>query len=138
MTTAVDTNVFIGLWNEDDALNMAAARALKSVRGPLVICGAVYAELLAFPGRTEMFLDDFFSRAQISIEWPFDENVWRVAGNVFSEYSDRRRRARSGEPRRILADFVIGAHASVNGYALMTLDNRLYRSAFPKLRLIRA
>jgi predicted nucleic acid-binding protein len=137
MITAVDTNVFIGLWNEDDALNMTAANALKLVRGPLAICGAVYAELLAWPGRTEEFLDDFFSRAQINIDWTMDENVWRMAGSAFSEYSARRRKARSEDPRRILADFVIGAHAWVNHYAFLTLDDRLYRAAFPKLQLIR-
>jgi hypothetical protein len=33
----------------------------------------------------------------------------------------------------ILADFVIGAHASANGCRLLTLDYGLYRSSFPTL-----
>ena len=37
--------------------------------------------------------------------------------------------------RRILADFVIGAHALANGCRLLTLDDRLYRSAFPTLAI---
>jgi predicted nucleic acid-binding protein len=32
-----------------------------------------------------------------------------------------------------LADFLIGAHAAVNGYRLLTLDAGLYRASFPKL-----
>jgi predicted nucleic acid-binding protein len=34
--------------------------------------------------------------------------------------------------RRILADFLIGAYAAVHRYRLLTLDQRLYRAAFPK------
>jgi predicted nucleic acid-binding protein len=40
-------------------------------------------------------------------------------------------------PRRILADFLIGAHACERGYRLLTLDDRLYRAAFPDLALVR-
>jgi predicted nucleic acid-binding protein len=39
-------------------------------------------------------------------------------------------------PRRILADFVIGAHALRRAYALLTLDDRLYRLAFPRLEIM--
>jgi predicted nucleic acid-binding protein len=32
-----------------------------------------------------------------------------------------------------MADFMIGAHAETRGYRLLTLDERVYRAAFPKL-----
>jgi predicted nucleic acid-binding protein len=35
--------------------------------------------------------------------------------------------------RRILADFLIGAHAHTSSYRLLTLDERLYKEAFPTL-----
>ena len=38
-------------------------------------------------------------------------------------------------PRRILADFLIGAHAMQRDYTLLTLDQRVYSKSFPKLRL---
>ena len=62
MISAIDTNVLIALWDRDDTLNSAAQAALDAAfaRGKLVISGAVYAELLAFPQRTENFLDEFF------------------------------------------------------------------------------
>lgn len=138
MTTSIDTNLLVALWNEDDTLNKAAAKALGSIREDLVICGVVYAELLAERGRTEEFLDNFFFETRIEVEWDLDQSIWRSAGNAFAGYSTRRRKSRSGTPRRILADFLIGAHAGVKGYTLVTLDDRLYRAAFPKLRLIRA
>ena len=59
MTTAIDTNILVTLWDEDDTLHVPVRRALEVVfeQGKLVIAGAVYAELLAAPGRTEEFLD---------------------------------------------------------------------------------
>jgi hypothetical protein len=37
--------------------------------------------------------------------------------------------------RRLLADFLIGAHAHIRGYRLLSLDERLYRAAFPTLKI---
>jgi len=37
--------------------------------------------------------------------------------------------------RRILADFLIGAHAAEHDYQLMTGDVHLYRAAFPTLKI---
>ena len=64
------------------------------------------------------------------------ERVLRVAGVAFRGYPGRRRMQRSGEPRRMLADFLIGAHAMVNGYRLLTLDAGMYRAAFPRLSIV--
>ena len=140
MTTALDTNVLVALWDEDDALNSAALEALDSafVLGALVITGAVYAELLAFPRRTESFLDKFLRETQIVVDWDTTEAVWRSAGKAFQAYANRRRKQSSEEPRRILADFLIGAYAAENGYRLLTLDEGIYRAAFPKLEIVRA
>lgn len=134
MTTAIDTNVIVALWDADDTLHRAAREALDTAqdRGRLVICGAVYAELLAAPERTEAFVDGFCEETGIAVEWELGERVWRAAGAAFQGYSVRRRKQKSVEARRILADFVIGAHALVNGYKLLTLDAGIYQ-AFPKL-----
>jgi AbrB family looped-hinge helix DNA binding protein len=37
--------------------------------------------------------------------------------------------------RRILAEFLIGAHAHARGDRLLTLDERAYRAAFPALAI---
>ena len=137
MTTALDTNVLSALWNDDDTLNRIAARALQDTqkKGPMVICGVVYAELLAAAGRTEAFVDQFCEDTHIGIEWELRERIWREAGKAFQEYAARRRRQGSTEPRRLLGDFLVGAHAWVNGYKLLTLDARVYRASFPRLAL---
>lgn len=140
MATVIDTNVIAALWNMDSALNRAARSALDAAlaRGPLIAPAPVYAELMAFAGRTESFLDGFFRETCIAVAWDVEERVWRAAGQAFQSYAGRRRRQREPGPRRILADFVIGAYAARYNYALLTLDEGVYRAAFPALRILRA
>ena len=137
MTTVIDTNVWIALWDTDQQLNSAAQRALDSAQAPgaLVVTGAVYAELLALPGRTEKMLDEFFDATGVRVEWQSGEQVWRLAGRAFQGYVGRRSAKKTELPRRILADFLIGAHAAAYNYRLLTLDQRLYRASFPKLEI---
>jgi len=138
MTTAIDSNIFAALWDRDDALHSLARTALDAAlaRGNLVVAAAVYAELLAFPSRTEAMLDFFFKDTGVTVEWNLEESDWRAAGRAYQKYAQGRRKQRDPGPRRILADFMIGAHALRRGYRLLTLDDRLYRSAFPRLSII--
>ena len=135
MTTAIDTNILVALWNEDDSLNTLARSALDAAlgRGSLVIAAPVFAELLAAPSRDEAFLDSFCRETGISVDWNLDAVIWRTAGRAFQLYVARRRKQRGSGQRRILADFLIGAHAVQNGFRLLTMDHRLYRAAFPRL-----
>lgn len=138
MTTAIDTNIIVALWDKDIALNSLAQCALDTAlrQGNLIVAAPVFAELLAFPGRGEAFLDSFFSETGITVDWILHEAVWRTAGRAFQAYAARRRRHRDSGPRRILADFLIGAHAFQNGFRLLTLNDRLYRAPFPRLSII--
>ena len=54
-----------------------------------------------------------------------------LAGKCFVKYRRRRGARRSPMP-----DFYIGAHAAVEGLALLTRDGKRYRSYFPGLELI--
>jgi predicted nucleic acid-binding protein len=137
MTTAIDTNVIVALWDAEGTLHRAARAALDKAfnEGTLVIAGAVYAELTAAPGRTEAFVDGFCEETGIAVEWELGERVWRAAGAAFQSYAGRRRKQKGAEPRRILADFLIGAHAMVNGYKLLTLDASVYQASFPRLAI---
>ena len=137
MISAVDTNVIVGLWDAEERDHLAALDLLDEAasRGGVVICGAVFGELLAGPGRTEEFINDFLEDAEVSVDWSSNETIWRTAGLAFQKYAARRRRQRADEARRILTDFYIGAHALENGYSLLTLDDGIYRVAFPKLRI---
>jgi predicted nucleic acid-binding protein len=74
MTTAIDTNVIVALWDAEDTLHRPARAALDKAfsEGTLVISGAVYAELLAAPGRTEAFVDRFCEETGIEVEWELE------------------------------------------------------------------
>jgi predicted nucleic acid-binding protein len=137
MTTVIDTNVLIALWDADHTLNSAAQTGLDAAfrRGSLVIPGPVYAELLASPERSETFLDGFLQDTGISVDWNLDEAIWRAAGLAFQLYAARRRKQRDSWPRRILADFLIGAYAREKRCHLLTLDDRFYRISFPDLAI---
>ena len=135
MTTAVDTDVVVALWDSNPRATLAARTALEAAfrRGNLIVAAPVFAELIAAPGRTENFVNRFFEDTGIAIDWNLGEAIWRSAGQAFRGYAERRRKHRDLGTRRILADFLIGAHAAARGYRLLTLDARLYRAAFPTL-----
>lgn len=137
MTTAVDTNVVVALWDADPKLSLAAQTALEAAfnRGSLVVSAPVFAELMAAPGRTESFVSSFLEATGIVVEWDLSEGAWRSAGRAFQDYAERRHKQRDRGSRRILADFLIGAHAQTRGYRLLSLDARLYKAAFPTLTI---
>jgi predicted nucleic acid-binding protein len=82
-------------------------------------------------------LDPFLNRTGIEVDWVLDEPVWRTAAAAYREYAARcRKQPGDSGPRRILADFVIGAHAVHLASGLLTLDRDLYRTAFPKLKIL--
>jgi predicted nucleic acid-binding protein len=137
MTTALDTNVVVAFWGPDSSLSLAVQIALESAssHGILTVSALVFAELVAAPGRTEDFVNAFFEDTGIAVDWDLGEEIWRSAARAFRGYAERRRKHRDLGTRRILADFLIGAHAAVRGYRLLTLDERLYRAAFPTLKI---
>ena len=138
MATALDTNIIIALWDDDPA-SFVMAKSLLSrskAQGRLVMAAPVFAELMAAPARTEEFLRTFLADAGIAVEWHLEESIWLQAGRAFQEHAHRRRKHRDPGPRRVLADFLIGAHALCNNHRLLTLDDRFYRKAFPKLTVV--
>ena len=138
MISAIDTNIIISLWDAEKRTHLPALRILEaaSSRGGVMICGAVFGELLAAPKRTEEFVKGFLNDANITVDWSSSEAIWRTAGAAFQKHAARRRRQNAGSPRRILTDYFIGAHAVVNGYDLLTLDASIYKASFPTLTIV--
>jgi predicted nucleic acid-binding protein len=136
-TVSLDTNVVIALLNQDQTLNESARAAIERCRksGRLVVSGPVYSELLGLPARTQPALDAFFRTGGIEVEWGLDEAIWRAAGAAFQAYVQRRVASTGLLPRRILTDFLIGAHAIVSGYTLLTLDRRIFEASFPRISI---
>ncbi len=138
MRTSVDTNVFSALWsNEPSAPAVAAMLGESRAAGSLVVCGPVYVELLAHPQAKSEFIDDFLHHTPVFLDFNLDERIWRETALAFRSYAERRRQSGS-TPKRLLADFMIGAHALLRSDRLMTMDPSRYEQAFPRLQLMAA
>jgi hypothetical protein len=138
MTTfSLDTNILIALWDDANTLNLPARQCLDRARaiGQMMLSAPVYCELMGHPSRGIVEIDSFLALTGIDTDWSLDEAVWRAAGVAFQGYVRRRIASTGTLPRRILTDFLIGAHAAVRGYTLLTLDRKLYRAAFPGIRV---
>jgi predicted nucleic acid-binding protein len=137
MKTAVDSNVLSALWSTEPSAPRVW-NELKNARslGAIVICAPVYVELCAHPVATRDLIDKFLAETSIAIEFSLDEEVWRKAAEGFGAYAARRRKASGSSPKRLLADFLIAAHALLRADRLFTLDPSRYRRDFPELRLM--
>lgn len=108
---------------------MAELLGASHNKGGLVICGAVYAELLAHPKATPRFVDNFLQQTSVTVDFDTDEHIWRDAARAYARYA---------QSKRLLVDFVVGAHAMHRADRLLTLDASRYTQDFPKLALVPA
>jgi predicted nucleic acid-binding protein len=131
MTTLVDSNVLLDVVteNEEWADWSASMLADAAQNGRLVINPLVYAEVSCGFDRIEALDEalpaEYFVREALPWAAAF------LAGKVFLKYR------RSGGARTApLPDFLIGAHAAVAGYTLLTRDARRFSTYFPRLRIV--
>ena len=127
----IDSNALLDLMTEDPLwfpwTSAEVARAAN--RSRIVINAVVYGEVSVRYARIEdleeALPNDLIEREAIPYEAGF------LAGKAFLAY-----RRRGGARRSPLPDFLIGAHAAVSGYVLLTRDAARYRTYFPGLALI--
>jgi predicted nucleic acid-binding protein len=98
----------------------------------LVIAPVVYAELMASDMRG--FIQAFLERSAIPVLWLLPPEVWERAGIAFGEYARMRRGGRLA--RRLVADFLIAAHAEHHDLKVMTFDSTVYKAVFPQLTVL--
>jgi hypothetical protein len=135
--TAVDANVFSAIWSGEASAKPVIAKLGEARReGALVISPFAFAELLAYPGATEQFVSGFLEATGVQVDYRLEERLWTETGIRFARYSARRRVATGEGARRLLADFLIRAHALVQAERPLTLDAKVYRQDFPELRLL--
>ena len=133
----MDTNVLSALLAGQDGSAKALELLFEARRlGSAMICGVVYAELLANPFLQETDAIGFLRETDIRLEFDLHESVWRETGRRYASYAKRRDRSAGGAPRRLLADFIIGSHALLQADRLLTFDATHYKSNFPELELV--
>ena len=128
MITAVDTSVLLDVFLPDETFGSRSAEWLRNAydAGAIVICDIVYAELApAFPDRPA--LDSALREINASVS-PIDPSIAWDAGRRWLRY-----RHAGGKRKRIITDFLIGAHAVATAETFLTRDRGFYRSYFPEL-----
>ncbi len=133
--TAVDTNVLIDVAEGDTADTETIVVLLSEAPAPLVIAPIVYAELCAHAGWKTDEVDDFLHLTSVVVHWHLAPETWRVAGTTNGIHARRRRESGAPGPRRIAADFLIGAHATTVGRPV-TRDAAFFERNFPTLRIL--
>jgi hypothetical protein len=136
MKTALDSNIISSLWSNEPSAGLISSRLIQARReGSLQLSPIAYSELFAHPGVLESAIEPFLAEIGIMVDFEIGTETWAEAGRRFAKYADRRRRSDGGVARRLVADFVVGAHALLQADRLMTMDTR-YRRDFPELNLL--
>lgn len=131
MITAVDTNILVDVFLADKQFGKNSAQALRASinAGAVIICGVVFVETMPiFPS-----IDEFnkavailgIKTSAISME------SYLAAATAWKVY-----RRSGGGRNRVVADFLIGAHAQTEADRLLTRDSGFYRQYFSKLKVL--
>jgi predicted nucleic acid-binding protein len=129
--TAVDSSVLLDVLTADPHFGAASTQALAEALalGEVVVSDAVVAEVQAMLDTRDTAMD---ALAEFGIRFePTSEQAAVRAGHM-----QRRFRDRGGRRERVVADFLIGAHALLQCKALITRDAGFFRDYFKGLKLI--
>ena len=131
MITAVDSSVLLDVFGQDAEFGPRSAGALRRciAEGSLIACEVVWAETGAWFPDTQA-ADSALSTLRVGYS-PLEDSTALAAGRAWETY-----RKAGGTRERVIADFLIGAHAAARAERLLTRDRGFYRSHFTGLAIV--
>ena len=130
MRTALDSSVILDVLTDDKTWADASQKSLKQAmsEGSLVIGECVMAEITPALDSSEL--------AVFLLDWgiqfvPTSPTAAILAGEMYRTYLNRK-----GNAKRVLPDFLIGAHALHHSDRLLARDRGYYRDYFSDLVLV--
>jgi predicted nucleic acid-binding protein len=129
--TAIDTNILIDVFGADPTYGEQSKEALRSSiqQGSLIACDVVWAEVISlFP--TGPMAQEALTGIGVGYS-PLEAEASMTAGQLWKIYRDK-----GGKRTRMVADFLIGAHALHQADVLLTRDRGFYRLGIPSLKII--
>jgi len=129
--SAIDSSVILDVVTDDPLYAKASERALRTAagEGQLMVCECIIAEI--YPA----FIDAL-SFEEFLVDWqlefaPSSRESATLAGAHFTTYLER-----GGKEGRVVADFLIGAHAQMRADRLIARDRGYLRDYFAGLQVI--
>jgi predicted nucleic acid-binding protein len=130
MITALDSSVILDVLTNDSRFSEKSATALRraSAEGKLIVCDCVIAEIFpVFVGKDK--LDEFLKDWNLEFQ-PLDLPAAVVAGSYFATYLSR-----GGSAKRVIPDFLVGAHAVKHADRLLARDRGYLKDYFKELSI---
>ncbi len=128
---ALDSSVLFDILIGDPVYAEASEQCIGDAlaREDVVVCDAVVAEVQAMLDTSVSLMDTLIS---LGIRYlPTQEAAAMRAGHM-----NKRFRARGGKRERVVADFLIGAHALLQCDGLITRDEGFFRDYYKGLKVV--